>query len=85
MKKVMAQIGFYLIGIGVLFILLKLISLPMRIIGRLVINSILGFALIFVLGFFGITLALTWWGYLIIGLFGIPGVIFIVLFSMFLL
>ncbi|MCR5185876.1 MAG: pro-sigmaK processing inhibitor BofA family protein [Clostridia bacterium] len=81
----MAQIGFYLIGIGVLFILLKLISLPMRIIGRLVINSILGFALIFVLGFFGITLALTWWGYLIIGLFGIPGVIFIVLFSMFLL
>lgn len=85
MKKVMAQIGFYLIGIGVLFILLKLISLPMRIIGRLVINSILGFALIFVLGFFGITLALTWWGYLIIGLFGIPGVIFIVLLSMFLL
>jgi len=81
----MAQIGFYLIGIGVLFILLKLISLPMRIIGRLVINSILGFALIFVLGFFGITLALTWWGYLIIGLFGIPGVIFIVLLSMFLL
>ena len=81
----MEQIGFYLIGIGVLFILLKLISLPMKIIGRLVINSILGFALIVILGLLGITLTLTWWGYLVIGLFGIPGVIFIVLLSMFLL
>ena len=81
----MAQIGFYLIGIGILFIVLKVISLPFRIIGRLLINSILGFALIFVLGFFGITLTLSWWGYALIGIFGIPGVIFIVLFSMFLL
>ncbi len=81
----MAQIGFYLIGIGILFIVLKIISLPMKIIGRLIINSILGFALIFVLGLLGITVALSWWGYLVVGLFGIPGVIFIVLFSMFLL
>ena len=81
----MAQIGFYLIGIGILFIILKIISLPMKIIGRLIINSILGFALIFILGFFGITLTLSWWGYALIGIFGIPGVIFIVLFSMFLL
>ena len=81
----MVQIGFYLIGIGILFIILKIISLPMKIIGRLIINSILGFALIFILGFFGITLTLSWWGYALIGIFGIPGVIFIVLFSMFLL
>jgi len=60
----------------VLIIILKLISLPFKLIIKFVINSIMAGILLMVLTtFLGITIALTWWAIVLIGLLGIPGLV----------
>ena len=77
----MEQVIYCLIGIAVLLIILKIISVPMKIIKRLLVNSIIGVVILYMLSFFGIKLAISWWGYAIIGLFGVPGLIFVAILS----
>ena len=77
----LVQFGSYLIGIFVVLLVLKIISMPMKIIFRLIINSVIGLALIYLLAYFGLKLIIPWWGYVIIGITGIPGVIFMAIVS----
>ena len=76
-----SQVGCCLLGILFLVIVLKLISLPMKLITKFIINSIVGIAILYMLSFFGIKLVLAWWGYLIVGVCGIPGLIFVAILS----
>ena len=70
-----------LIGVAVLFIVLKLLALPMKIIIKLVINGLVGGLVIFIVNLiganFGFMIDLTWITALIVGLLGVPGVVIV--------
>ena len=70
-------IAMYIIALLVLFIVLKLLSLPMRIIMKFIINAIVGGIVILILNLFGLGLELTWITAAIVGFLGLPGVIIV--------
>ena len=74
----MGIIGF-IIAIGVLVLVLKLISLPFKIIIKFVINSIIGGLVLAVLAFFGIGITIYWWTVVLTGLLGVPGLVIAVI------
>lgn len=63
----------FLIGIAVLVVVLKLISLPFKIIIKFVINSIIGGIILAICANFGILINIYWWTVVLTGLFGVPG------------
>lgn len=73
----------FLIGIFVLVIILKLISLPFKIIIKFIINSIIGGILLSICSFFGIGITITGWTVLLTGLFGVPGFVIATVITMF--
>lgn len=70
-----------LIGVAILFVVLKLLALPMKIIIKLVINGLVGGLVIFVVNLiganFGFMIDLTWITALIVGFLGVPGVVIV--------
>lgn len=70
-----------LIGVAILFVILKLLALPMKIIIKLVINGLVGGLVIFVVNLiganFGFTIDLNWITALIVGFLGVPGVVIV--------
>lgn len=70
-----------LIGVAVLFVVLKLLALPMKIIIKLVINGLVGGLIIFVINLvganFGFMIDLNWITALIVGFLGVPGVVIV--------
>lgn len=70
-----------LIGVAVLFVVLKLLALPMKIIIKLVINGLVGGLVIFIVNLiganFGFMIDLTWITALIVGFLGVPGVVIV--------
>lgn len=69
----------FIIGVVILFVILKILSMPMKIIVKFLINAIVGMIVIYVLNLFGVGLVLNWITALIIGFLGIPGVIIVAL------
>lgn len=69
----------FIVGVLILFVILKILALPMKIIIKLVINAIIGIVVIYVLNLFGAGLVLNWITSLIVGFLGIPGVIIVAL------
>ncbi len=76
----MGIIGF-IITIGVLVLVLKLISLPFKIIIKFIINSIIGGIFLAVLSILGIGITVTGLMVVLTGLFGIPGMIIAIIIS----
>ena len=70
-----------LIGVAVLFVVLKLLALPMKLIIKLVINGLVGGIIIFVVNLiganFGFMINLDWITALIVGILGVPGVVIV--------
>ena len=70
-------------AIFALWLLLKLFRAPLKLLFKLLINAGLGFVTLFLLNFFGdfvgITLGLNWVNALVIGVFGFPGVVLLLL------
>ena len=64
----------YLIGVVVLFIILKILTLPMKLIIKFVINAIIGGVIIYGLSLFGVGIVINWITALIVGILGVPGV-----------
>ena len=68
-----------LISAAAIFIFFKLITKPIRLILRLLFNTLLGFVILFLLNFFGgtigISLGMNWLNAAIVGVFGLPGVV----------
>jgi len=73
-----------LVGLVLLYLLIKFLKWPLKIL----INGIIGIVLLYlanVLGsYFGFAIAINWVTALIAGFLGVPGVIFLVIFQMFL-
>ncbi len=74
---------FGILGIFVLFLLLKLLALSTAIILKLVVNGILGLVLLYVFNFvggaFGLTLEINTINALVAGFFGVPGIVVLLL------
>ena len=75
----MEIIGSFIVGIIVLFILLRGLSLPFRIVWKLITNSIVGALMLWVVNLFGLGIEITFFKALIAGFFGVPGVLVVVL------
>lgn len=75
----MEIIGSFIVGIIVLFILLRVLSLPFRIVWKLITNSIVGALMLWVVNLFGLGIEITFFKALIAGFFGVPGVLAVVL------
>ena len=76
------SILYYVIGIIVLIAILKLISLPFKLIIKFIINSIIGGIVLWILAFFGIVIAVNNIMILLTGLFGIPGLVIALIITM---
>ncbi|MGF0039387.1 pro-sigmaK processing inhibitor BofA family protein [Peptoniphilaceae bacterium SGI.131] len=74
---------FGILGVFVLFLLLKLLALSTAIILKLVVNGILGLVLLYVFNFvggaFGLTLEINTINALVAGFFGVPGIVVLLL------
>ena len=70
-----------------IFIILKILSAPFKLIMKLVINGLIGGVIIYIINWigagFGFELPLEWWSAILVGLLGIPGAIILVLIQLF--
>lgn len=73
----------FIIGIGVLIVVLKILTFPIRLIFKFVVNSIIGGIILGICAFFGIVVVLNWWIILLTGVFGVPGLVIGLIISMF--
>lgn len=67
------------VAIVLLCILGKLISLPFRILWKLITNSIIGAVILWGINLFGAGIEITFLKALIAGVFGIPGVVLVLI------
>lgn len=69
----------FLAVILVIFLVFKLLSLPFKIMWKLFVNAVIGFVLLllfnFLGGLIGLTIEITWWKAVIVGIFGVPGIV----------
>lgn len=70
-----------------IFIILKILSAPFKLIIKLVINGLIGGLIIYVINWIGagfnFALPLEWWSAILVGILGIPGAIILVLIQLF--
>lgn len=80
----MDVIVYFLIAIVAMVILVKLFSWPLKILGKLILNGVLGFILLMLVNFagqyIGITIPVNAITALISGFLGVPGVIFLIIY-----
>lgn len=69
----------FIVGLIVLFVLMKLLALPFKLLWKLVTNSLIGALMLWVVNLFGLGIQITFIKALIAGVFGIPGVVVIVI------
>lgn len=79
---------YFLLGILLIYIVGKLIRIPIKIIGKLIMNGLVGCLLLLFFNFFGsslgITLPITKLSAVIVGFFGLPGIAVMLIFRYFL-
>ena len=63
----------FILGLLILIIVLKILTFPIKLIAKFIINLIIGGILLFFCAFIGIKIFVTWWSLLLVGLLGIPG------------
>lgn len=77
----------YLGVLLVIFIILKILSAPIKIITKVILNGVIGGIIIYVINLIGagfnFTLPLEWWSAILVGILGIPGAIILVLIQLF--
>ena len=77
----------YVIAIVVLYIVLKIVSLPFKVIIKFVINSILGGMAIFAINYwgasYGIFIGINIFTSIFVGITGVPGVLLLLILSYF--
>ena len=67
------------VGIIIFAVLGKLVALPFRILWKLITNSIVGAVILWVINLFGAGIEITFFKALIAGIFGVPGVILLLI------
>lgn len=71
----------FAVGIIVLALLAKIITLPLQMVWKLITNSVIGAVMLWVVNLFGAGVDITIFKALIAGVFGVPGVIGVLLFQ----
>ena len=71
----------FAVGIIILALILKLVSIPIRLFWKFITNSIIGALMLWVVNLFGAGVPIDILRALIAGIFGIPGVIVILLYQ----
>ena len=69
----------FAVGIIVLALLAKLITLPLQAVWKLITNSIVGVVILWVVNLFGAGVQISILNALIAGIFGVPGVVVVLL------
>lgn len=81
------SILFFTLALILLFIIVKLFSWPLKILWKLIVNGVLGAILLFIVNlvgsYFHFFIGINAITALIAGFFGVPGVIFLVIFKLF--
>lgn len=72
----------FIIGIALLIIVLKILTFPIKLIFKFVVNSIIGGIILAICAFFGIIVAVNKWMILLTGLFGVPGLVIALIITM---
>lgn len=72
----------FAIGLIVLCLIGKIVSLPVKLLWKMVTNSIVGAVLLWIVNLFGAGIQITFIKALVAGVFGIPGVLVVVLLSL---
>ncbi len=72
-------IAAFAVGLIVLCIIGKVVSLPVRLFWKLIYNGIIGAILLCIVNFFGLGIEITFLKALVAGFFGIPGVLAIII------
>ena len=79
----METIAIVLIAVLAIFLILKLLTAPIRFAGKMLINALVGFVVLFLLNFvgnlIGLSLGINWFNALVVGIFGAPGVVLLLL------
>ncbi len=71
----------FAVGILVLCLIGKIVSLPMHILWKLISNSVIGAVMLWVVNLFGVGIEITFLKALIAGALGIPGVLGLVIYQ----
>lgn len=78
---------YILIIIGIIFLFIRILRIPIKIVGKVILNSLVGIAILFIANHFGeiinLTVELNSMTILISVLLGIPGVLFLFIFKYF--
>lgn len=73
----------FLVALIILYIVLKIIAAPVKIIIKLMINAFVGGVVLFLINLvganFSFVINITWLTSLIVGIFGVPGVVLVIL------
>ena len=79
----METIAIILIAVIAVFLILKLLTAPIRFAAKMLINALVGFVTLFLLNFagniVGLSLGINWFNALVVGIFGAPGVVLLLL------
>ena len=82
-RYILEIIIFILIAIVAVVVILKLLTAPIRLAGKLLINGLVGFVILLFLSFagsaLGITLGIKWFSAIVVGALGAPGVVLLLL------
>lgn len=71
------EIAIFIAAVLILYIVLKLLSVPMKIVAKFLANAIIGGIVIYILNLLGLGINLTWINSAIVGFLGVPGVIIV--------
>ena len=81
--EILIRIGMIILAVLLIYALLRLLTAPLRLAAKLLLNALFGFAALFVFnflgGFIGVDLGMNWINALVVGTLGIPGVILLLL------
>ncbi len=79
----METIAIILIAVIAIVLILKLLTAPIRFAAKMLINALVGFVVLFLLNFagsiVGLSLGINWFNALVVGIFGAPGVVLLLL------
>lgn len=79
----METIGIIIIAAIAVVLIIKLLAAPIRLAGKLLINALVGFVVLFFLNFagniVGLSLGINWFNAIVVGVFGAPGVVLLLL------
>ena len=71
----------FIIGVVILGVLIKIMSIPFKLFWKFITNSIAGAIMLWIVSLFGVAVKINIVSALVAGVLGIPGVILIVLYS----